>query len=156
MNAFAYSNSPWPIREDLSEAFRFTWSKLAAPGNWLTGDQRIQIAREVRKARSCALCRTRKAALSPFASSSHQEDKHNADQGSSESSTLSPILVDVVHRLSTDASRLTPKWIADNAEQGVSIETYVEALSVVVSTTVFFELIGPAFTRLALRRADGA
>jgi Kef-type K+ transport system membrane component KefB len=29
-------------------------------------------------------------------------------------------------------------------------------LSVVISTTVFFELIGPAFTRLALRRADSA
>ena len=29
-------------------------------------------------------------------------------------------------------------------------------LSVVISTTVFFELIGPAFTRLALRRTDGA
>lgn len=28
-------------------------------------------------------------------------------------------------------------------------------LSVVISTTVFFELIGPAFTRLALRRTDG-
>jgi Kef-type K+ transport system membrane component KefB len=28
-------------------------------------------------------------------------------------------------------------------------------LSVVISTTVFFELIGPTFTRLALRRADG-
>jgi len=27
-------------------------------------------------------------------------------------------------------------------------------LSVVVSTTIFFELIGPTFTRLALRRAD--
>ena len=36
MQAFAYSNSPWPIREDLSDAFRYTWSKLAAPGNWLT------------------------------------------------------------------------------------------------------------------------
>jgi Kef-type K+ transport system membrane component KefB len=29
-------------------------------------------------------------------------------------------------------------------------------LSVVISTTVFFELIGPPFTRLALRRADGS
>jgi hypothetical protein len=28
-------------------------------------------------------------------------------------------------------------------------------LSVVISTTVFFELIGPTFTRLALRRTGG-
>lgn len=29
-------------------------------------------------------------------------------------------------------------------------------LSVVISTTVFFELVGPLFTRLALRRAAGS
>ena len=25
MEAFAYSNSPWPIRPELPEAFRYTW-----------------------------------------------------------------------------------------------------------------------------------
>ena len=37
MDAFAYSNSPWPVRADLSDAFRHTWQKLAHAGNWLTG-----------------------------------------------------------------------------------------------------------------------
>ena len=124
MQAFAYSNSPWPIRSDIAESFRFTWEKFAEPGTWLSGEQRLQIAQEVRNATTCKLCKSRKDALSPFSI----DGEHDGDHTS-----LSPVLVDIAHRLTTDAARLTPAWLEQNVSEGVSKEAYVEALSVVVS-----------------------
>ncbi len=60
MEAFAYSNSPWHIRPDLPDAFRHTWKKVAEPGTWLTGAERVAIACEVRNAQLCGLCSERK------------------------------------------------------------------------------------------------
>ena len=67
------------------------------------------------------------------------------------------------------ACRVTCRWIgvAMLPQAGVAMGMALVAtnllpeysqlvLSVVISTTVFFELIGPPFTRLALRRAAGA
>lgn len=121
---FSYSNSPWPIRADLREAFLYTWDMLARPGSWLIGAERVQIAREVRQARTCALCARRKAALSPYA----EQGTHDGDHG-----TLTDMQVDVVHRLVTDPSRLTERWLTDVAASGIRIEAYVEILSVVVA-----------------------
>ncbi len=125
MDAFAYSNSPWQIRPDLPEAFRYTWEKLANSGTWLTGEQRLAVANEVRNAGDCHLCRQRKASLSPFAT----DGDHDGDHG-----PLSNLQVDIAHRLTTDASRLTESWLANCVEQGVSREMYVEILSIVVAT----------------------
>jgi hypothetical protein len=125
MQPFAYSNSPWSIRPDIEESFRYTWDKLSHAGTWLTGAERVQIAREVRHAQSCELCRARKAALSPFGAQGEHDGDHAA---------LNPMLVDVTHRLTTDASRLTKTWLDSLVEDGVSLEAYVEVLSVVVST----------------------
>jgi hypothetical protein len=136
VQAFGFSNSPWAVREDLPEAFRFTWEKIAAPGNWLTGAERVQIAREVREAETCALCMARKAALSPFAT----EGNHDGDHG-----PLTEAQVDVAHRLTTDPSRLTPGWLLGLEEAGVTVEAYVEILSVVVATIAidsFHESLG--------------
>jgi len=124
MQTFGYSNSPWAVRDDLVEAYQYTWRKIAQPGTWLTGSERVQIAHEVRQAKDCALCRTRKAALSPFA----DKGAHYGDHGA-----LSAAQVDVAHRLTTDASRLTGRYLGDVAADGVSVEMYVEILSVVVA-----------------------
>ena len=130
MEAFAYSNSPWPIRPDLPEAFRYTWEKLANSGTWLTGEQRLAVANEVRNASGCALCGKRKASLSPFsASPSGVDGDHDGAHG-----PLSKLQVDVAHRLTTDAPRLTESWLENCVEQGVSREMYVEILSIVVAT----------------------
>jgi hypothetical protein len=47
---------------------------------------------------------------------------------------LGATLVDAVHRIATDASRLTRSWYVGLAAQGVADETYVEALGVAVLT----------------------
>ena len=125
METFAYSNSPWPIRSDLGDAFRYTWKKIAEPGTWLTGAERVAIASEVRNAKGCDLCGERTESLSPFSADGQHDGNHGP---------LSSTQVDVAHRLTTDASRLTESWLDQCVAAGVSREMYVEILSVVVST----------------------
>ena len=122
MPAFDYGAARDPIRSDLAEAHRAAWAHIAKPGAWLSGAERIAVAEETRRARSCALCARRKAALSPFA----DPEPHAAR------SPLTGPLVDAIHRVTTDASRLTQKWFASLEAQGVTTERYVEALGVAV------------------------
>ena len=46
MNDFEYSDSPYPIREDIKEAHKEYWQRLCRPGSWWTGAERIAIAEE--------------------------------------------------------------------------------------------------------------
>ena len=120
---FDYSGSGHPVRPDLTEAYRAYWEKLAAPGSWWTGAERVAIADEARRARSCALCRERKAALSPFA----------VDGEHDHAGVLSDPAVDAVHRLVTDASRLSKSWLEKLFDNGLSDAHYVELLGIVVA-----------------------
>ena len=52
------------IRPDLTAAHDRVWHGLAGPGTWLSGAERVDVARELRAAPDCALCRERKEALS--------------------------------------------------------------------------------------------
>ncbi|MDE0759259.1 MAG: alkylhydroperoxidase-related (seleno)protein, partial [Pseudomonadales bacterium] len=63
---FSYTNSPYPIREDITQAHQKFWQKLAQAGSWWSGAQRIAIAAEVRNAVECKYCQVRKSALSPY------------------------------------------------------------------------------------------
>ena len=111
------------IREDLPGAYRRAFEIIAGPGNWWTAQERIAIAQESRNARECDLCAQRKQALSP-----------NAVDGQHASSTsLEPAVVDVVHRIITDANRLSKRWLDDLGEQGISDGHYVELLGIVVA-----------------------
>jgi hypothetical protein len=118
--AFDYSE---PIRNDIPEAHRHAWSVIAAPGRWWTGAERVAIASEVRRARDCALCAERKAAVSPFA----VDGTHDSD------SVLPDPAIDAVHRLATDAARLTRSWLEKHEAAGLSDGHYVELLGVVVA-----------------------
>ncbi|MFT5694795.1 MAG: hypothetical protein ACI9QQ_000770 [Myxococcota bacterium] len=128
MTAFDYSNVPDPVREDIVAANRAAWEHIAAPGTWLTGKKRVAIAEETRRARSCMLCRARQEALSPFGI----EGEH--DNISVNSLDLPGDLTDAIHRISTDARRLTKSWYTKLIASGVSPEEYVEALGVAVIT----------------------
>lgn len=125
MTAFAYSNSPYPIRQDLPEAYRHAWNKLANAGNWWTGGARVAIAEEVRNATTCDFCSQRKAALSPFAP---LEGAHTSSTG------LAANVIDVVHRLTTDPARLTKTWLEEVTSNDLSTGQYVEIISIVVTT----------------------
>lgn len=121
---YDYSDSPYPIRSGLSDAYKAYWQTLAEPGNWFTGAQRVAIAAEVRNALVCSFCAARKSALSPYAP---LEGEHL--QGD----TLEKELVDAVHRVVTDQSRITQNYIDSNTALGFSEEQYVELVSIVVN-----------------------
>jgi hypothetical protein len=122
MTSFSYDTLPFPVRSDLPRTNREIWTHIANSGCWWTGDQRVAIADEVRRARSCALCRSRKASLSPYS----DDGKH--DHGG----LLPEIVVEAVHRVATDPGRLKKSWYEDLLTDGLTDAQYVEIVSVVV------------------------
>lgn len=120
---FDYSGSGYAIRDDIPDAHRAVWRKIAAPGCWWRGSERTALVAESRNARSCTACVKRKAALSP-----------NADCGPHNATTdLPEVVVDVVHRITTDPARLSKGWLDGINAKGVTDEHYVELLGVVVA-----------------------
>lgn len=115
---------PSSIRSDIADAHRVYWQKLAKPGNWWNGAQRVAIAQASRDAVQCELCRERREALSP-----------NSVQGEhfcSEALDLPAGAIDAAHRIVTDQSRISQSYIADLDAQGVSETAYVELVGIVV------------------------
>lgn len=114
-----------PARVSLVAAVEAAWGRLARAGTWWTGAERIAIAAEVRLASGCTLCRSRKAALSPY-SVSGRHDTHG---------TLSDAAVEAVHRLATDAGRITQTWVRQMADGPLGEERYVEIVALVATVT---------------------
>jgi hypothetical protein len=121
MNATNADDAPYAIRDDLAAAQQTAWRRIAAPGDWLDGARRVDIAREVRRAWSCDLCARRKQALSPFA----VEGAHDA------ATALDAVEIDAVHRIATDPGRLSRAWLDDCLAGGLRAEEYIEMVSVV-------------------------
>lgn len=123
-DCFSYADAPFTIRADIGAAHRRYWHTLARPGSWWTGAERVAIARESRHAADCALCRARRAALSPQAVAG----THDHGPG------LPEAAVDAAHRIVTDQNRITRTYVDDNAARGrLSKEAYVELVGVVVA-----------------------
>lgn len=47
---FEFEGSPLPVRSGLAESFRGVWRRLAAPGTWWTGAERVALAAVARAA----------------------------------------------------------------------------------------------------------
>lgn len=123
MTAFSYNDCPYPVRATMADGYRASWDYVASPGNWWSGPERVAIAQASRDALSCTLCSSRKQALSPYSmSGAHDGDGMLADK-----------VVDAVHRMTTDAARLTRAWIDEAVDDTFTHGHYVEAVSVVVS-----------------------
>ena len=112
---------PPAVRADLATAIDRTWHRLSGPGTWWTGAQRLQIVAETRHAVACPLCRECKQALSPYAVSGE-----HASLGA----VPAPV-VDVIHRVRTDASRLTEAWLERTLAAGLTDAEYVEIVGIV-------------------------
>ena len=123
MTHFNFSNAPYPIRPDLADAYRAYWVKLSTPGTWWTGEQRVAIAQESRNALACSFCAARKTSLSPYG----LVGEHEHGLG------LQDAAIDAVHRIVTDQTRITQKYVNDNVANGLSKEAYVELVGVVVA-----------------------
>jgi alkylhydroperoxidase family enzyme len=120
-----YSGAGIPIREDLRRAHGAVWDHLRRPGTWWSGAERIAIAREVRHAGTCGLCRERKVSLSP-------EGVPGRHDGHAE---LPENVVEVIHRVRTDPARLSRAWFAERLSAGLEEAAYVEVVGVVTLTT---------------------
>lgn len=124
MADISYTTASVPVREDLPAAHRRAWQRLAQAGNWWTGAERVAIAGEVRNAWQCSLCKTRKAALSPYTIAGTHDCV----------STLSETAIDVIHRIVTDPGRLTQSWFQKTMASGeITDAQYVEIIDVVVT-----------------------
>jgi len=123
MNEFSYADAAVPVRGDLPAAYRRAWRRLAAPGTWWTGAERVAIAAEVRQAARCRLCQQRKLALSP-----------ELVDGSHESvGKLPAAAVEVIHRVVSEPARLTRSWFEKQLATRLTDAQYVEIIGVVVS-----------------------
>jgi hypothetical protein len=125
-NVFNYSAQlADSVRPDIVEAHQSAWRRIAAAGTWWTGEERVAIAAESRAAAYCQLCRERKAALSP----NSVEGEHDHVTGQ----TRPAAAVDAVHRIVTNATRLTSSWVEGLEQQGMPDTHCVELLSIVVA-----------------------
>lgn len=109
------------IRNDLIEAHDRAWAAIAAPGTWLTGERRVAVAAEIRRARDCGLCARIKAALSP-----------NAAQGRHDSQgALGDAEVELIHRVVNDPGRLSEAWSQSVLGRGLAEGEYVEIVGII-------------------------
>jgi len=123
MQAISYSAACVPVRDDFAAAHTRFWQRLASPGAWWTGAERVAIAAEGRHARHCALCQARQAALTPAAVAGHHDHL----------GALPAAAVDVIHRVVTDPGRLSRQWFQETLAAGLSVEQYVEILGTLVA-----------------------
>jgi hypothetical protein len=123
MQDISYSAALVPVRGDFAAAHTRFWKRLASPGAWWTGAERVAIAAEARQARYCALCKARKESLTPAAVEG-QHDHRGA---------LPEAAVEVIHRVMTDPGRLSRKWFKTTLAAGLSAEQYVEIIGTLVA-----------------------
>jgi hypothetical protein len=116
----SFEGSDLPIREDLVEAHERAWAAIARPGTWLTGERRIAVAAEIRKARSCAQCAKIRAALSPNVPGPHET-----------LGNVSEAEVELIHRVVNDPGRLSESWSQSVLARGLSDGEYVEIVGLV-------------------------
>jgi hypothetical protein len=126
MQEISFDGLGLPVRDDIRASERRAWRRLAAPGTWWNGAERLAIAAEARHAAGCPLCRTRKAALSP-----RQPAGEHASLGA-----LPAAAVEAIHAIRTDPGRLTRDWFEGVLAAGLTEERYVELVGVVVTTVV--------------------
>lgn len=119
-----YASSNFDIRDDLLATQQDIWEWLGQPGTWWTGAERIAIAAETRQAGACPLCQERKIALSPYSVTGQHAAKTD----------LPEPVVEIIHRIRTDAGRLTRSWFDTTTAQGVSDSQYGEIVVILALT----------------------
>ena len=126
MSEISFTAAPYPVREDIVSAEARAWQRLARPGNWWTGAERVAIAAEARNAAGCPLCQARLQALSP-----RQVTGEHRSLGQ-----LPTAAIEAIHAIRTDPGRLTQDWYAGVLAAGLSEEHYVELVAVLANTVV--------------------
>jgi len=120
---FDYSGSRYLMPDRITVAHRDAWKRLAQPGTWWTGAERIAIVQETRNAEDCALCSERRDALSaPSVAGAHAS-----------STELPPAAIEAIHKIVTDPGRLSREWLDGLLAEGLSDAGYVEVVGVLTT-----------------------
>jgi len=122
-NKVTYDDVSYELRADFAECHTRYWQRLQKPGSWFSSAERIAIAQATRDARHCPLCLQRKQALSP---------RSVAGSHVNEESLRAPV-INAVHAIATDASRLTENWYQEILDNGFSEGEYIEIVGTVVA-----------------------
>ncbi len=101
--AFELDDAVLPVACDLREELRQQWQRLAMPGTWLSGEERVSVAREARAARTFA----------------------DAYTG------LDPLLTQAAQSISAAANLITRPWVYDLFARGLAVERFVKVVGVV-------------------------
>jgi hypothetical protein len=122
---FDFSSSPLPVRPELPAAFRHVWHRLAAPGTWWTGYERVSIASLARAA--------------------YDSGESIAD------SDLPAAAAEAVGSLAHEPSAVTQERIRNWESRGLYANRYVELVGVVAQLTAvdtFHRALGLELERL--------
>ena len=113
--AFEYAGCEWPISERVVGAHRRSWERLAAPGFWWTGAERVAIAEQCRRAA--------------------------AFEGGGGSALLPKAAVHAVQKIVVDNANLSREWVEEVCgAEGMSDTHYIELLGVLVHVFSIDEL----------------
>ena len=119
----SHESTDLQIRSDLTAAHAQVWEKLAAPGTWWSGSERLAVAEVVRSALSDA------DPVPPWDSASKSGRLTNH-------SVISSELQDAVYRLALHAGTLTEQWYQKMRDAtGVTPQQWVEIIEVTVIVT---------------------
>jgi len=119
----SHESTDLQIRSDLTAAHAQVWEKLAAPGTWWSGSERLAVAEVVRSALSDA------DPVPPWDSASKSGRLPN-------DSVISSELQDAVYRLALHAGTLTEQWYQKMRDAtGVTPQQWVEIIEVTVIVT---------------------
>jgi hypothetical protein len=121
----SYAAAAHPVRGDLEETHRRVWESLALPGVWWTAAERIEIAREARRARAAV----------GVAVGSANSSETELPEGARE----------VAQRVGADPVSLERGWYDSIVPERLSDAQYVEAVGVIartVSVDVFCRGLG--------------
>ena len=125
---FTYVSRGRDIPYRFAVAHRRAWRRIAEPGDWWTGVERVAIAAETRAAAECPLCRERAAALS----AASVQGEHLRPAGIVPG-LLPEAAVDAIHAVIADGARLSPEWYERIiSADGMDDARYVDMLGVVV------------------------
>lgn len=101
--AFELTDTVLPVPGEVRAELRREWERLAAPGTWLSGPERVAVAREARAARTYT-------------------DAHTS---------LPDLLTEAAQSVSAAAALITREWVSDLRARGMAIEQYVEIVGIV-------------------------
>ena len=127
MAAFDYASSPSPVRSNIASSHVAFWDRLAAPGSWWTGEQRVAIAAEARSAR---LLRSEPPWLRQLP---------EAEDG-----VIPAVAIEAIRRIALDVNKIDRAW-AERMIAGLGDAAYVELVAITVQATAvdaFAEALG--------------